>query len=353
MIYLKILMILLNFKMIFSKFFVNENKLYFNNKEYNIKGINWFGIETVCNVPHGLWVHNTEYYFDLLKKLKFNSIRIPFSYEVASNLDANLNYYCILSDSYIQNLTVRNYIHHLFYHAKIRGMSILLDFHTDHGLIQPYPTSQITQYEGFEAWKNIMSEYSGYENLIGIDIKNEPHGGINWKDWSKYVLDFIQFINKNFPKYNGLFWVQGIEDPNDFSAWGGSFSSMGTSFGLNPSTKIVFSPHVYGVSVRGIDSLKDNENQWNTWFGFLNKYYNNLICIGEIGGWNAGDDYIWHQNVLKYLTSQNIRNFYYWSLNPDSSDTGGILGADWSTLDQSKIDFCNALQPNPTFIDFS
>ena len=27
----------------------------------------------------------------------------------------------------------------------------------------------------------------------------------------------------------------------------------------------------------------------------------------------------------------------YWALNPDSGDTGGILGDDWITIDQTKM----------------
>lgn len=335
-----------------ATFSVTKNKLFYNEQEYRIKGINWFGIETICNVPHGLWIHNTEFYMDTIRNLAFNSIRVPFSYEVAINLDAPLLSLCTLSDFYIQDFTARQYIHHLFYHAKIRGMTILLDFHTDHGLIQPSPTSEITKIQWFNAWKNMLLEYGRYENLIGIDIKNEPHGDIRWPEWAKDVNDFLHFLEKNPSGFNGLIWVQGIEDPFDGSPWGGSFSNLNTYLGVNPSLKIVFSPHVYGVSVRGDFAVYDGFDQWNRWFGYLQKYYDNLICIGEMGGWNAGNDNVWHQNLLQYLQATNITNFYYWALNPDSKDTGGLLSQDWTTIDQSKVDFCYNLQKNPTFIQF-
>jgi len=334
-----------------SKFVVKSNNLYYNNTIYNIKGINWFGLETVCNCPHGLWIHDTNYYFDLIRAKAINSIRIPFSYEVASNLDQPLLQDCTLADPVIQKMNARQLIHYFFQSAKKRGITILLDFHTVNGAIQPYPDSIIPQEQVFQAWKNILNEYKNYENLIGIDVKNEPHGGINWTDWSNFVKKFIDFINKNVPDFKGLFWVEGIED-SDNSAWGGSFQNMKTSFGVNPNQKIVFSPHVYGVSVRGAEHINDGYNEWESWFGFLNTYYDNLVCIGEIGGLNGGSDYTWHQNILKYLQDKNIRNFYYWCLNPNSFDTSGVLGADWSTVDQSKIDFMYNLQPNPTFIQF-
>jgi len=340
------------FKFTNAVFHVANNNLYYANVSYNIKGINWFGIETQCHCPHGLWMHDTEYYLNLIRSASFNSIRIPFSFETAMNLDIKLEYECVKADPYVYSMSSRDYLHHLFYHASIRNITILLDFHRDHEIIQPYPLSMINQEQFFQAWKIMLVEYGSYKNLIGIDIKNEPHGGITWLEWSSFISSFIHFVDTEIPEYKGLFWVEGLEEAVDGSAWGGSFSQMETHFGQNPDIRIVFSPHVYGVSVRGIDSINDGPYQWNTWFGFLNQYYDNLLCIGEIGGFNGGLDFQWHQNILDYLIKNSIHNFYYWCLNPDSGDTGGVLGPDWTTIDQSKIDFCYNLQPNPTFVAF-
>lgn len=333
-------------------FSVSNNNLYFNKQEYKIKGINWFGMESSCYCPHGLWIHDTEYYMNVIRNFEFNSIRIPFSYEMATNMNQPLTIDCVKADPYIATMNAKDYLHHLFYHASIRNISILLDFHRDHDGIQSYPTSMISQDQYFEAWKLMLVEFGSYSNLIGIDIKNEPHGGITWYEWSTFVKSFISFVDTQVSQYKGLFWVEGVEEAFDGSAWGGSFSKMDTFFGPNPDLRIVFSPHVYGVSVRGINSLNDGDYQWETWFGFLTQYYENLVCIGEIGGFNGGSDYQWHQNVLSYLQRKSIRNFYYWCLNPDSGDTGGILGADWTMIDQSKINFCYNLQPDPTFVSF-
>jgi endoglucanase len=335
-----------------DRFQTKENQLYFGDHRYHIRGINWFGMEAGCNCPNGLWVHDTEYYMNLLRNQGFNSIRIPFSYEVASQLDTSLASECVRADPYVQSFTARRYLHHLFYHARIRNMTLLLDFHRDHDQIQPFPLSIIDLDMYRNAWKNMLIEYGAYSNLIGIDVKNEPHGGISWNEWSHFVLDFIAFVDEEIPQYKGLYWVEGIEDYSDGSAWGGSFSRMGTTMGKVPNPRVVFSPHVYGVSVRGIQALYDGTWQWDTWFGFLLQYYDNLICIGEIGGYNGGPDYTWHQNVLEYLQAKGIRDFYYWCLNPDSGDTGGVLAADWTTIDSSKTTFCATLQPNPTFISF-
>lgn len=335
-----------------SEFSSIQNQILCDNKEYNIRGINWFGIQTDCGCPHGLWVHDTLYYLDTVRNLGFNSLRIPFSYEIAMNLDSPLKHECITADPFVSDFSTRKYIHHLFYHAGIRNMTILLDFHTTKGEITQGPYDYINETLFLRSWDNILREYGNYKNLIGIDIKNEPHGYMDWNQWAGVVNRFMNHVQTTFPTFDKLFFVEGIEIPEDGSTWGESFSKMNTLFTVNPSHKIVFSPHVYGVSVRGLSALLENASVWEKWFGFLYKYFDNSICIGEIGGWNGGPDYAWHQNILNYLSHKNINNFYYWSLNPDSQDTGGLLMIDWTTLDKDKITFCSNLQKNPTFLDF-
>ena len=39
---------------------------------------------------------------------------------------------------------------------------------------------------------------------------------------------------------------------------------------------------------------------------------------------------------------REIEHFFYWSLNPNSGDTGGIYLDDWKQLDQDKL---KLLQP--------
>lgn len=328
---------------------VDKNNLYYKNIDYKIKGINWFGTETACNCPHGLSIHDTEFYMDLLRKYAFNSIRIPFSYEIAMNLDKPLMKECTQADPYVQSFTTKQYLHYLFNQSARRNMTILLDLHTDHNKIQNSPLSEISLSDFQQAWINVLNEYSHYNNLIGIDIKNEPHGDITWEIWSKFILDFISFVDDANINFRGLFWIEGIEDN---SPWGGSFDNLKTLLGLYPNKRIVFSPHVYGVSVRGYSSLFESSKEWDSWFGFLMNFFDNFVCIGEIGGINGGADYVWHQNILAYLKSRSIQNFYYWCLNPNSKDTGGLLGWDWTTVDKSKIDFCYNLQSNSTFISF-
>jgi len=40
----------------------------------------------------------------------------------------------------------------------------------------------------------------------------------------------------------------------------------------------------------------------------------------------------------------NNMSYTYWAWNPDSSDTGGILRANWRTINQDKLNILSAYQ---------
>jgi len=330
-----------------------ENEIYFQDKAYGVRGVNWFGAETDCMVPHGLWVHSLDYYLDRTRSYGFNSLRIPFSYENVRNMDVVVKEECVLRSPSLQGKTFRQALHLLIGGAKYRNMTVLLDFHTAGGIITEFPYTPVVSEQDFlNTWEIVLYEYGAYPNLIGVDIKNEPHGNIRWPEWGGFAGRVIDTIHQRAPWFQGLFFVEGIQEPADHSVWGGSFSRMDDFMGRVPDARIVFSPHVYGVSVRGNIALYDDDSNWMGWFAFLHGRYTNPICIGEVGGWFEGDDEAWHRRVLDFLRRVGVRNHFYWCLNPNSIDTGGLFDFDWTTINDDKVEFCRQLQPSPSFPAF-
>ena len=47
---------------------------------------------------------------------------------------------------------------------------------------------------------------------------------------------------------------------------------------------------------------------------------------------------------LQSYIQQNKLSWTFWSLNPDSGDTGGLLQDDWSTWDQAKQEILQPIQ---------
>lgn len=76
-----------------------------------------------------------------------------------------------------------------------------------------------------------------------------------------------------------------------------------------------------------------------------------LGCAGEWGGQNVNSegkaDATWHAAFLPYLRQLGATDNFYWCLNPTSSDTGGILQADWATPVAAKMQLLDSLVPQP------
>jgi len=321
---------------------------------YNIKGVNWYGGETLNHVPEGLMVHPISYYIAFLRNNGFNSIRLPFSYETYINFDTVSAIETVKADPSIFGKTYREIFHTIFYIAYQHNMTILLDFHTIGGVISEFPNQlpQISSDDTQNVLMNIITEFSQYPHLIGIDIKNEPHGKITWDEWSAYCQTIITRVQTSIPQFKGLFFIEGIQTTENNSAWGGSFTGMDKRMNdllLKPRT--VASPHVYGVSVRGAVAQGEGAADFEKWFGFL-RHQDISVVIGEEGGMFIGSDVDWHNRLKDFLIEVNMRNTYYWCLNPTSMDTSGILFEDWTTSNYNKLQFLDALQPDPTFLTF-
>lgn len=329
--------------------------LLFQDQEFRLKGVNWFGYETDCYVVQGLWVRGIDEFFEFLTDNRYNAIRIPFSYELVGLLDQPVAETCVAANPWMIGMPIRGSLHMFFQKCMERGIAILLDFHTIGGVITTRPWTDDVSIENIiDAWSTMLQEYGKYPNLIGIDLKNEPHQ-ISWHTWGTFVRQLVKTLRARPPPYStpfrGLYFVEGIQD---HSVWGGSFESMDEAsrvfFLSNNDT--VFSPHVYGVSVRGVSATHDTWSTFRQWFGFLVENYTNPIILGEIGGFFITDDYDWQMKIQTYLVSIGVRDIFYWCLNPDSIDTQGLLLEDWITPNEGKLAWHTALRPDPTVIDF-
>lgn len=329
--------------------------LFYNNSEFNLKGINHFGFETPNMAPHGYDYHDIDYYLDFLQKNNFNALRLPFSYEFSQNM-----YNDFLRPEVVSKITDKtctknpaDLLKCIFSKAKDRGIFIMLDWHTIDYKIQEKPYGRLTKDQFYQSWDAVIDIAIQYPNFMAIDMQNECHGVTTWNDYGTAINDFVVHINTKYPDYKGLIFFEGLQDVYD-AAWGGSFALM--DHVINMNNKLVFSPHAYGPSVRGQSTYGDGENNFDRWFGYLKTLFDNAIVIGEYGGYynldQTNQDYWWHNRLVDYLIKINQRNTFYWCLNPDSSDTKGILYDDWTYPNYQKLTLLEKLQPNPTKIVF-
>jgi len=74
------------------------------------------------------------------------------------------------------------------------------------------------------------------------------------------------------------------------------------------------------------------------------------VVVGEWGGHLSGNNGIWMNAYVKYLAQKDMADNFFWCLNPDSGDTGGLLQNDWITPETDKLTLLQNLQPKPTKI---
>jgi len=253
----------------------------------------------------------------------------------------------------------------------------------------------------------------GVDNIIGIDLYNEPWD-YTWTDWKTNIEDAYKTINAVNP--NILIFAEGVsgtannqdgtpdtitQEPHGVlnPNWGENLFSAGANPPNIPKDRLVFSPHSYGPSV-AVQNYFLDPNQtacvglegdaagdakckividpvklkagWEEHYGYL-KDMGYAVVVGEFGGnldWPAGQasirdrnrwgfltpgtDADWQNAFVDYLSARHIEGCY-WSINPESGDTGGWYGhaydpitntagwGEWRPFDQRKTNLLNKL----------
>ena len=224
-----------------------------------------------------------------------------------------------------------------------------------------------------------LPEVLGVDNIIGIDIFNEPwdYTWGEWRELSEKAFSVIDDVSDDM-----LIFVEGVaQSTSDGTAnphgslesnpnWGENFFGM-TADPLNiPKDRLVISPHTYGPSVFVQSQFMDRSDPvcgdlegdaageadcqiqydpaklragWEEHFGFL-RDQGYAVVLGEFGGnmdWPQGSprlaerelwdhiqtpvDQEWQGIVVDYMVDKDIEGCY-WSINPESADTSGWYG---------------------------
>lgn len=339
--------------------------IYLDDARFCIKGASYFGMETDICVPHGLWGGEASTTLteiaQFLQAHAFNLVRIPLAMDaVLENrrvdrykMGNEKDFVDAFGDA-LQYLDVLDHVVHTF--AR-HNLLVLLDAHVlvAGGPITPLWYDQPERKEWLaKTWATLASRYSGAWNVIGADLKNEPHGEAVWgsghaaTDWRRAALHLSAQILEICPRW--LIFVEGVQNSNHASSagdlpcfWGENLQDV-QDFPLELAVpeRLVYSPHVYGPDVSDQPYFhhqafpRNMPQVWSTHFGYVNKQYG-AVVVGEWGGkYRSENDQRWQQEFATYLEAQAM-DFIYWCVNPNSGDTEGLLGDDWKTPRADKL----------------
>ena len=176
-----------------------------------------------------------------------------------------------------------------------------------------------------------------------------------------YIFFRCQTIG-NLAHSNGADWLvfcEGVANSpscSDACFWGEDLQGVrNKTADLDVANKLVYSPHVYGPSVASqkyFDASNFPDNMpaiWDQHFGFIRSLNGYATVTGEWGGYMTGTDETWMNRIGQYFVEIDIPDNFFWCLNSDSGDTGGLLDG-WSTPSTDRLSLTAVVQPNPTKI---
>jgi len=351
-------------------FTTTQGRLYANGALFNLKGVSWFGFDTSNNVVHGLWAQDYRFLLQFVKNNSFNAIRIPFYLELMLNdaKPSSINFYQMNQD--LEGLSSLQVLDKIIAAAADIGLLIMLDLHSFQAgtFMQDSLWYDATHPESrvFSTWDKIVSRYANQWNVVALDLKNEPWGttwntGIQGTDWDAAAARIGNHIHSQPGGDKFLIFVEGdSKSPPCACFWGENLQGVRTApVKLTKNEKLVYSPHCYGPSVafqeyfNATNFPKNMPSIWDAHFGFVPGLTGNAIVTGEWGGSVSGQNGVWMNAFVDYLIALNATDNFFWCLNPDAGDTGGLLNYDWKTPDTDKLDLLLRLVPNPSIVSKS
>lgn len=319
--------------------------------EVVVKGLNWFGLETDAFAPFGLLTRRWTDILDPVAALGFDALRLPFSNELLDpgrpppRISAELN-------PDLAGLSGLEVLDKIVEGAGERCLKVILDRHRPDSRAQSalWYTDRYSEARWIADWQALAARYLGNDTVIGFDLHNEPHGAATWgsgdpaTDWrlaAERAGDAVLAVNPRL-----LIIVQGVQEHGGRHYWwGGNLAGVREApVRLSLPGRLVYSTHDYGPGVfnqpwfAGPAFPTNLEGIWDQFWGYLVREGTAPVFVGEFGGRSLGADRegVWQRRLVAYLKRNRI-GFAYWTLNPESGDTGGLLLDDWLTLDQAKV----------------
>jgi endoglucanase len=345
--------------------------------QVRLSGVNWFGLETCAFAPDGLGNRSWWDLLDQVRALGYNAIRLPFSDQLFDpqsqpqyiNYDLNPD---------LRGLSALQIMDRLIAGAGARGLRIILDRHRPDCTAQSplWYTASVSEARWISDLVFLAHRYRNEPAVIGIDLQNEPQFSATWgdghraTDWRLAAERAGNAVLRVNPHW--LIFVQGITTyGKDTYWWGGNLEGAAAApVRLIVAHRLVYEAHDYGPSLypqgwfAAPDFPRNLPAVWDKHWGYLAEQGIAPVLVGEFGGRTVAPDVststtpqvkkdptvqdgIWQRSLVQYLAQHPTMSFMYWSLTPDSQDTGGLLNYDWQTASITKQVLLSTIEGAP------
>ena len=325
-----------------------------NGKRFKLSSVNWYGASDELFIPGGLDVQHRSVIAQTIKKLGFNSVRLPYSDEMVMRNPHILPHLLTKNPDLIGRRALE------IFEACVEaltdaGIAVIVNNHItsaqwccgadpcDAGWANDHlgPLCQVhqTEDEWIEHWETIMTPLVRNPLVIGVDLRNEVRGlwgTMPWSKWARAAERAGNALLKINPHW--LVIVGGTESGNDLRGVGKR------PVVLDIDDRVVYSAHVYSWSGWGSMSGRYSKSNYTDFASAMYKNWAYLVesniapvWIGEFGAPDLpglGDANYW-TNLMKYLKAIDA-DFGYWAINPrkpknNERESYSLVKDDWIT----------------------
>lgn len=327
----------------------------------HLQGGNWHGPESSAGVLVGLETLPLTNLIGILRDLRMQVIRVPFSADILNKTGTNLNVNYTANPE-LTGMTRIEALDYCITQMGKFGIAVILDMHRktagvgvdDDGV---WYDGSFTETDFITAWEALATRYAGFQNVIGFDPWNEPHKAAHWgnsgdtaDDWKRVSETVCNAVHAIAPHW--MAFIEGVQnsewDGGDTHWLGGNFQdakdpAIGHAV-LNLPNKLAYAPHEYQPAL--IQPRWDVYKRLETEADFQTFFYENWgfaeedgipIAIGETGD-NFFDPLSFvHMDALIDLVNRQSIMVLYWSIFPPSNDSGSIVEEDYYIRNEDNL----------------
>lgn len=324
-----------------------------NGHRFKLASINWYGASDELFVPGGLDVLHRKDIAQTIKRLGFNSVRLPYADEMLmsnpvpdkAQLFANPDLVGLRAMDVFEAVTTT---------LTDAGLAVIINDHItsaswccgadpcdaawSNDYLGPVCRVSMSEEQWIRNWETMMTRFINNPLVIGADLRNEVRGLWGTMSWSSWAAAAERCGNRLLAiNPDWLIVVEGTSSANDLTG------VRTRPVELSQPNKLVYSAHVYAWSGWGSWAGRFKQQSYGTFRQAMKKNWGYLleqeiapVWVGEIGATSRptkGDANYWF-NLWRYLKAVDA-DFGYWAINTrkptGDKESYSILAADWQT----------------------
>lgn len=326
------------------------------NQRVKLASVNWYGASDELFIPSGLDVQHRDVIAQTIRKLGFNSVRLPYADEMVMT-NPEILPHLLAANADLVGLRALDIFEAVVKSLTDAGLAVIVNNHITHstwccgadpcdGLwyndYLPQSLCRIRQSEEqwMDHWLQIMTPHVNNPLVIGADLRNEVRalwGTLTWDHWASAAERAGNTLLRLRPDW--LIIVGGLGSQNFLDG------VRNRPVRLLLPDRVVYSSHIYSWSGWGSREGRYAKRSYASFVKSMRENWAYLleeniapVWVGEFGSPHIpaeGDAHYW-KNLMRFLKAIDA-DFAYWAVNPRkpkdaAEETYSLVGDDWQTL---------------------